>query len=106
MIYKLESFENIHGYTITWNELSDILDKIYPDEALNNGWYRKWTASNWIKNDIDRTYLSLKYYRNFKLREEKPLGYYDNLTKRYIITDKYRKIIDIIKEYQEEGEHN
>ena len=43
MIYKLESFENIHGYTITWNDLSDILDKIYPDEALNNGWYRKWT---------------------------------------------------------------
>ena len=53
---------------------------------------------------MNRTYLNLKYYRNFKLREQKAMGFYDNVNCRYIITDKYRKVIDIIAKYQEGGE--
>ena len=104
MIYKLETFGQSQGYTITWKELSAIIDKIFPDENLDNGWYRKWEANDWIKADINRTCLNLKYYRNFKLREQKAMGFYDNVNCRYIITDKYRKVIDIIAKYQEGGE--
>ncbi|MBS5490047.1 MAG: hypothetical protein KHX32_08510 [Clostridiales bacterium] len=32
------------------------------------------------------------------------MGFYDNVNCRYIITDKYRKVIDIIAKYQEGGE--
>lgn len=100
MIYKLETFGNIQGYTISWKELSGIIDKIYPDGNLDNGWYRKWEANNWAKDDINRTYLNLKYYRKFNLREQKSLGYYDNVNCRYIITDRYKKVIDVIAENQ------
>lgn len=100
MLYKLESFGKIQGYSISWDKLIKIIDNIYPEEKLNNGWYRKWEANVWIKNEKSRIYLNLKYYRNFKLRKQKSLGYYDNINEKYIITDHYKTIIDAIAEFQ------
>lgn len=104
MTYNLVNFGKVQGYSIGWIELSDIIDKIYPKENLENDWYRKWTATDWTKANVNRTYLNLNYYRKFKLREQKPLGYYDNINCRYIVTDKYKKIIDVIAEYKRRNE--
>lgn len=41
-----------------------------------------------------------KDYRKFKLREEYSLGYYDNINNLYIITNHYKKVIDVIEKFQ------
>lgn len=37
-----------------------------------------------------------------KLKSETSLGFYDNVNNRYIISDKHKKVIDVIKEYEKE----
>lgn len=46
------------------------------------------------------TYISLREYRNSKLRAEHALGYYDNINGTYVITDRYKKVTDIIEKFQ------
>lgn len=94
--YVIDYFDNQKGYKIEWPELEKIIDTVYPDGNQGNGWYQKWNCNNWVKGDKDRTYISLKEYRNFKLRAEHALGYYDNKLGAYIISDKYKKVTDVI----------
>ena len=82
--YVIDYFDNQKGYKIEWPELEKIIDTVYPD------------GNNWVKGDKDRTYISLREYRNFKLRAEHALGYYDNKLGAYIISDKYKKVTDVI----------
>lgn len=98
--YVLEVFDDQKGYKIPWKELEKMLDTVYPDGDQGNGWYQKWNCNNWIKGDKDRTYISLREYRNSKLRAEHALGYYDNINGTYVITDRYKKVIDVIEKFQ------
>lgn len=105
-LYKLKEFPisekvSVKGYEITWKELNKILDIVYPDTKLNDKWFQKWVVTNWNKYDMDRTYIKLRQYKNQQIKKEIPLGYYDNINKRYIISDRSQKIIDIIEKYKE-----
>lgn len=105
MEYKLETFRNGNkGYRINFNTLQEIIIKLHPEETFGNGWYRNVYYSFWIKEDKNRTYISLKEYRNYKLRSSHNLGFYDNVENVYIVTNKYSKVTDVIKEYMECGE--
>ena len=96
----LEVFDNQKGYKIPWKELEKMLDTVYPDGDQGNGWYQKWNCNNWAKAGKDRTYISLREYRNSKLRAEHALGYYDNINGIYVITDRYKKVTDVIEKFQ------
>lgn len=99
-MYTLEKFGNLEGYSIEWEELAEIIEKVYPDKELCKDWYRKWQVSNWVKEDKDRSYINLRTYHNKKLNSQESLGYYDNLERRYIITNHNVKVIDVIEVYQ------
>lgn len=102
----LEKWENDEGYSITWKELEKILDIVFPDKKISDKWYQKWTCSDWKKGKYDRTYINLRQYKlgvmGSKLKSETSLGFYDNVNNRYIISDKHKKVIDVIKEYEKE----
>lgn len=98
--YVLEVFDNQKGYKIPWKELEKMLDTVYPDGDQGNGWYQKWNCNDWVKGGKDRTYISLREYRNSKLRAEHALGYYDNINGVYVITDRYKKVTDVIEKFQ------
>jgi len=98
--YVLEVFDNQKGYKIPWKELEKIIDTVYPDGNQGNGWYQKWSCNNWAKAGKDRTYISLREYRISKLRAERALGYYDNINGVYVITDRYKKVTDVIEKFQ------
>lgn len=103
MKYKIEIFQNENkGYRIDFNALQEIISKLYPEETFGNGWYKNVYYNSWIKENKNRTYISLKEYRNYKLRSSHNLGFYDNVENVYVVTNKYSKIIDVIKEYMEQ----
>ena len=100
--YKLETFKDgTKGYEIPFDKLQNIISELYPEEKFGNGWYRKVNYNHWTKYEKDRTYISLKEYRNFKLRAEHKMGYYDNAEELYIITNKYASVMDVVKEWKE-----
>lgn len=100
--YKLDYFDNRKGYKIKWPELEKIINTVYPDGNLGNGWYQKWTCNNWSKGNLDRTYISLRESRNYKTRAVHSLGYYDNAQEVYVVSDKYKKVTDVIALFQKE----
>lgn len=100
-MYELKKFDKVNGYEISFEELSKIIDAVFPEKQLSNGWYQVVVGNLWEKDDKKRNYLYFKEYRNRKPRGEHSLGYYDYVTGRYIITDRYKKVTDVIAKYQE-----
>lgn len=106
-MYELVNIDEYNkGYKIEWKELEKILDEICPEEKWGNGFYSDWKCSNWIKKDDDgkiihdRTYISKKTYRKREIRKEEHLGYYNNITEMYVVTDRRKVITDVIAVYQ------
>lgn len=94
-IPKMQDFsDGTKGYNISWKELEKILDEKYPKESSKNI-FKDWYVNNWKKNDKDRSYLTFRTYNKGK-RTDINLGYYDNISNRYVITDNYKTIHDVV----------
>ena len=103
-MYELKEFGKEKGYDITYKELDEIIDKVFPEKKMENDWYQVTSGSHWTKADKDRLYLKFRKYRKGKLRSEENLGYYDYARKCYIVTSNRNKVIDVIERYQQENE--
>lgn len=101
MELQLQEFGYMKGYEISWEELDKIIDKVFLEKNMENGWYQVVRGNIWEKGDKKRNYLTLKKYRNGKLRSEEKLGFYDYVEERYIITDRRTVITDVIEKYNE-----
>ncbi len=104
-MYKLAMIdEKRKGYKISWDELEKILNQVVPDKELNNGWYQNWRCNTWVREingvQYNRTYITQGLSRNYKRKNDKALGYYDNIEKAYIVTDSKWKITDVIEFYK------
>lgn len=92
---KIQEFsDGTQGYKISWKELEKILDKKYPKESSGNI-HKDWYVNNWQKDGKDRSYLTFRTYKNGK-RSEIDLGYYDNVSNSYIVTNNYKVIHDVV----------
>lgn len=105
-MYTLENINGKPGYKISWEELDNILDCLYPYRRYGNGWYDVCSYSSWKKEDEegkilhDRIYIKLKQYKKRELKKEDDLGYYDNILNAYFITNRMHKVTDVIDVYQ------
>lgn len=92
---KMQEFsDGTQGYKISWKELEKILYKKYPKESSKNV-FKDWYVNNWQKDGKDRSYLTFRTYNKGK-RSEIDLGYYDNISNRYIVTNNYKVIHDVV----------
>ena len=79
---------------LTWKDIVAKLDN-YCDVNTTGDWHTQWYANNWQKGELDRTYITIKQYRNGSLRGEKKCGYWDNNSDEYVAFDRYTKVLDI-----------
>ena len=99
--YVLEDFGKCKGYKITEQELFKITDIVYPERDYGDGWHEEVHGNIWEKDDKKRNYLKLKKCRNYKLRSEKTLGYYDYVSGVYVVRDYRMVAYDAIEKYNE-----
>lgn len=65
-------------------------------EGYSNGWYANYCFNNWIKGNNNRTYITIKEYRNGSMRSEIKCGYWDNNLSEYVAIDRYSKVLNLL----------
>lgn len=80
---------------ITWKEVAKACEEAVEDLGMTN-----YYVNNWKKEDKDRSYIELRYYRNSKCKTRISCGYWDNITEEYIPYNRYTDQYDVLnKEY-------
>ena len=106
MKYEIEEIGRDKGYKIGEQELYRIIDTVFPTRDFGEGWHEETSGNIWEKGDKKRNYLKLKRYRNYKIREEENLGYYDYIREAYIVTSYRIVVTDVIEKYNEMEKEN
>lgn len=106
MEYTLTEFGKDKGYKIGERELYRIIDIVFPTRDYGEGWHEETCGNLWEKADKKRNYLKLRRYRNYKIRGEEDLGYYDYIREAYIVTSCRTVVTDVIEKYNEMEKEN
>lgn len=106
MKYEIEEIGRDKGYKIGEQELYRIIDTVFPTRDFGEDWHEETSGNIWEKGDKKRNYLKLKRYRNYKIREEENLGYYDYIREAYIVTSYRIVVTDVIEKYNEMEKEN
>lgn len=104
--YILEEFGKDKGYKIEEQELYKIIDTVFPTRDFGEGWHEEVIGNLWEKEDKKRNYLKLRRYRNYKIRGEENIGYYDYVREAYIITSYRTVVTDVIEKYNKMDKEN
>lgn len=104
--YILEEFGKDKGYKIEEQELYKIIDTVFPTRDFGEGWHEEVIGNLWEKEDKKRNYLKLRRYRNYKIRGEENIGYYDYVREAYIITSYRTVVTDAIEKYNKMDKEN
>lgn len=79
---------------ITWEKIEKAADEEVAGYA--NGWSASWSCNNWKKGNFDRTYITIREYKNGSLRREIKCGYWDNVKEKYVAYDRYTKCLNLL----------